>query len=85
MTIPDEIKRLTGLKELYLQYNNLTSLAPGLGRLSSLKWLRLNNNRLDTLPITMLQLPLDRFVFSMHNNWFRGKEEQGKLIKFLIY
>ncbi|XP_014663878.1 PREDICTED: plant intracellular Ras-group-related LRR protein 5-like [Priapulus caudatus] len=48
--IPEEIGCLRGLQELFLQYNCLTSLPKGIGRLEQLYELDLKNNMLRSLP-----------------------------------
>lgn len=57
-TLPDNIHKLTQLRELYLANNLLQELPERIGYLCNLQVLTLNNNKLQTLPLTFGALNL---------------------------
>ena len=65
--IPSEIGELTNLLELYLNYNNLTSLPESIGNLSNLEELNVSYNKLEILPESIENLE-NLEVLSLHDN-----------------
>ena len=57
--LPEGVRRLVNLEELYLGGNNLTSLPSWLGELSKLQVLHLSENQLTELPESISACPLE--------------------------
>ena len=72
-TIPAELSRLTGLKALYLAFNQLTGTIPAeLGTITSLTHLGLMNNRLTGQIPAELRNLADLRQFALQNNQLTG-------------
>ena len=66
--LPAEIGRLSALRQLNLEDNQLTSLPAEIGQLTSLRLLRLGGNRLTSLPAEIGQLT------SLTKLWLSGNQ-----------
>ena len=64
-SVPDNIGKLSLIRELYLHDNRLISIPESIGKLTSLKVLRINNNLLTHLPESLINLTaLENIDFS---------------------
>jgi Leucine-rich repeat (LRR) protein len=76
---------LSELKELSLQYNNLTELPKEIGQLKKLETLRLNNNQLTALPKEIGELENLKYLFIGFNRITELPEEIGNLKNLIIF
>lgn len=79
--IPESIRQLKTLKQLYLSNNHLKSLPESLGSLATLQILWLHNNYLATLPASLGQLIKLQTLSLSNNQLISVPESFGQLIE----
>ena len=82
--LPDSIGKLTSLKYLDLERNNLTSLPESIGNLKNLETLRLTDNRLKSIPESIGNLTSLRKLILKSNQLTSLPESIGKLEKLML-
>lgn len=82
-SFPDTFWQLTGLEELHLIDNNLTSIPSQIGQLSSLTFLSLGNNNLVSLPDEIYQLTNLTRLYLHYNKLEYISEDIGKLTNLI--
>ena len=78
------ITELKNLKELYLGYNQLTSLPESFGKLVNLEELYLRNNQLTTLPESFEKLVNLKILSLQYNQLTTLPESFGKLVNLEV-
>ena len=81
--LPDCLDKISGIEELYLDQNNLSTLPPSLGRCSKLRLLSLGRNNISNLPDTIKERwHTLEIVYLCHNNFTENPIDEEWMTMF---